>query len=376
MYRYNLGDVGLDIFKKFDWVTLLLAFLATVIGMIFIYSATKSYDNNLKYIIVQGAAAAIGMVLMFVIIKINYENLSDLWPFLAGAGVFLLVLVLIIGIGESETGTRGWIRFGSIGIQPSEIVKICFIITLSKHLSTIGDDVNNIKNVILLILHLCVPLMLILMQPDTGTALVYIFIFIVCLFVAGIDWRYILAAVAAGVVIALIAWFFLLDNYQIERFLAFLNPEEAAGTYGYHVVQSKIAVGAGKIFGTGFGHGVQTQMGYLPAKETDFIFAVIGEEAGMIGCVIVVLLLVSLITRTFFVGINAKNSLGEFIAVGVAAMWLFHTIENIGMTIGLVPVTGIPLPFFSYGGSSILTNYMALGLVLSVSSNRKFINVL
>lgn len=352
----------------------LLAITATAAGIVFIYSATKSYEAHYKFVIVQSAAFLLGAGAMYIITKVDYEDISAFWPFITCVSVILLILVLIIGTGSEATGTKGWIRFFGIGIQPAEIVKVFFIITLSTHLSRIGSDINYIKNVILLVLHLCVPVGLIMLQPDVGTAFVYVFIFIVMIFVAGIDWRYIAFGCASFAAFSVIAWNFLLTQYQKERFFAFISPESAPKTYGYHVMQSKIAIGSGQITGKGFFRGIQTQLGYLPEKQTDFIFAVIGEEAGLIGCLLVLAILMSLIIRCIVIGKNAKNPLGTYMCMGVGAMWLFHTFENIGMTIGLTPVTGIPLPFFSYGGSSLFTNLMALGLVLNVKMKKTTLN--
>ncbi len=357
--------------KKYDKVLLILLLTAVTIGFVFIFSATRSMSSNMKFIIVQGVGLILGLILMYIITCIDYEDLADLWKFFAGVSVFLLVLVLIIGIGSDSTGTKGWIRFAGIGIQPAEIAKVCFIITLSRHLDFIKNDINYIKNVFLLLCHLAVPLLLILAQPDFGSAMVFVFIFVIMVFIADIDWKYILSAGIIGAAVAAIAWLFFLEPYQKQRLYALFNPEQAAETYGYHVVQSKIAIGSGQVTGKGLLNGIQTQMGYLPEKHTDFIYSVIGEEGGIIMCMITVIVLMSLIFRCIFIARKAKDELGSYICMGVAAMWLFHTFENIGMTIGLMPVTGIPLPFISYGGSSIMTNCMALGLVLNVYMRRK-----
>lgn len=362
--------------KKYDKILMILFFAAVIIGLIFIYSATRSMDGNLKYVIVQGVGIFLGLALMFIITYIDYDDLAELWKFFAGLSLFLLVLVLIIGIGAESTGTKGWIRFGGIGIQPAEIVKICFIITLAKHLDTIKHDINYIKNIFLLLLHLAIPLSLILAQPDFGSAMVFVFIFVVMIFVANIDWQYILAGGITGGVASIIAWFFFFDSYQKNRIYALFNPESAAESYGYHVVQSKIAIGSGQVTGKGLFNGIQTQLGYLPEKHTDFIFSVIGEEGGIIMCMITTLILMCMILRCIKIAREAKDELGSFICMGVAAMWLFHTFENIGMAIGIMPVTGIPLPFISYGGSSVVTNCMALGLVLNVYIRRKTLTFL
>lgn len=359
-----------DNIRKFDKILIALFVAALTVGFVFIASATRSM-GTVKFLIVQAAALCIGLILIAVITYIDYEDLAELWKAFALVSVFLLVLVLIVGIGSEETGTKGWIRVGGIGIQPAEPVKVMFILTLAKHLDTVKNDINYIKNVAMLVLHLAVPLFLVLLQPDFGTAMVFIFIFAVMVFVAGISWRYIAAAFCTGVPVCLAVWFFVLNDIQKQRFYAFISPETAADTYGYHVVQSKIAIGSGQLFGKGLFGGVQTQLGYLPEKHTDFIFSVIGEEGGMIMCFAVVLILMGMVLRCVKTAREAKDELGSFMCMGVAAMWLFHTFENIGMTIGLMPVTGIPLPFISYGGSSMITNCMALGLVLNVYSRRK-----
>lgn len=360
--------------KKYDFIMLFLSVFATLIGLLFIYSATKTFDSQMKFVLVQSVAFALGVVAMYISTVIDYEDIAALWPFIVGAGVFLLVLVLFIGEGSDSTGRQGWIRFAGIGIQPAELVKVFFIITLAKHLDHIGDDINYIKNVVLLLLHLALPIILLIFQPDAGSAMVYLFIFMVMVFTAGIDWRYITLAVGSFSLFCVVAWYFFLMQYQKERVLAFMNPEAAPLTYGYHVMQSKIAVGSGQITGKGLFKGVQTQLGFLPEKQTDFIFAVIGEEAGLVGCLLVVAVLMLLITRCIYIAKNAKTPLGTYMCLGVAAMWLFHTFENIGMTIGITPVTGIPLPFLSYGGSAIFTNFFALGLVLNVRMRKKTIN--
>ena len=357
--------------KKYDTIMTTAALIITMLGIVFVYSATKSFDSHLKFVAVQTGAFVLGLAVLYFITKIDYEDISNIWPAVAGFSISLLVLVLFIGTGSEDTGTKGWIRFLGIGIQPAEITKVFFIITLSTHLSRIGDDINYIKNVILLVLHLCVPVLLIMLQPDAGTVFVYDFIFELLVFIAGIDWRYIAVSGGLSAAFSVFAWFYLLSQYQKNRFFAFLNPESAPQTYGYHVMQSKIAVGSGKLLGKGLFKGIQTQLEFLPDKQTDFIYAVIGEETGLIGCLIVLILLITLIIRCIMIGKKAKNMLGTYICIGVAAMWLFHTFENIGMTIGLMPVTGIPLPFVSYGGSSMVTNFMALGLILNIKMRAK-----
>ena len=204
--------------------------------------------------------------------------------------------------------------------------------------------------------------------------MVFCSIFIGMIFVCGIHYKYILAALASLMAFAPVAWLFILDDYQKKRFLVFFNPESDKLGAGYHVFQSKIAVGSGQVFGKGLFKGIQTQRGFLPEKHTDFIFSVIGEELGIIGSTLVIVLLLAIIWRCIAVAQNAKDDFGAYVCVGVASMLIFHTFENIGMCIGLTPVTGIPLPFISYGGSSLLTNLLAIGLVINVRMRRRTIN--
>ncbi|MDD4689798.1 MAG: rod shape-determining protein RodA [Eubacteriales bacterium] len=355
--------------KTFDHIQILIPLCLSIIGLGVIYSATRSYETT-KYVIVQGGAMLIGLVLMYFVVLLDYEYISAFWKYLFVVNIILMILVLIIGIGSEETGTTGWIRLGPIGFQPAELIKITFIITLASHIDSLKEDINYIGNVFKLLIHLAIPVTLILMQPDLGTAVVFIFIFFTMLFAAGLAGRYIATALGAALISAPLLYFFVLSDFQKKRILNFLFPEADPSGSGYQVIQSKIAVGSGEISGKGFMQGVQTQLGYLPEKHTDFIFAVIGEELGLIGCIFILILLTILIVRCFYLGSHAKNNTGMLICIGVGAMLLFHTLENIGMSIGIMPVTGIPLPFISYGGSSMLTCWLAIGLTVSVSIRR------
>ncbi len=353
--------------KKLDFILLGLTLFCVLFGIIAINSAVKSFANPKSYVLIQSMGAVLGFICVFILASVDYDRLRNITKFIYIVCTLALIAVLVIGTGREDTGSRSWIRFGPIGIQPSELVKIGFIITFSKAVSKCGDSLNKPKNVLKLTIHALVFMGLIMLQPDFGTTMVFIVIFAGILFAAKISWKYIFGTVALISAAIPIVWNFFLAEYQKNRIKVLFDPESDPLNAGYHVMQSKIALGSGGIAGKGLGQGTQTQFEYLPAKHTDFIYSVIGEEMGFIGCLLCALLLFALVLRCLYVAKNAKNKFGAYICVGVACMFLAHTFENIGMCIGLMPVTGIPLPFFSYGGSSIVTNLIAIGLVLSVS---------
>lgn len=354
---------------EFDWFLFILTIGIALFGIVNIYSATRSYGSN-SSVIVQSAALVLGTVVMIVISRFDYEQFRNMVRPIYIIAVVLLLLVLIFGV-SGDWGARSWIRFGSIGIQPSELAKLCFILTFSHHLASVEKEINKPKVLLGLIAHIGVLAALILLEPDMGSTLVFIFMFICLMFAARISWKYIVAALGAGAVALPLIYNFLLGEYQRMRIQVFLNPELDALGHGYNVIQSKIAVGSGQLWGKGFLQGTQNQMGYLPTKSTDFIFSVIAEEWGFIGASILVAALFMLVYRCLKIAKKADNAYGRYICVGVAAMFLFHIFENVGMCIGVMPVTGIPLPLVSYGGTSMATNLAALGLVLSVNYHNK-----
>lgn len=361
-----------DFKKNFDFLLFGLVVAASVFGIVMISSAAPS---PVKYTAVQAIAFLMGLGAIFVLMVLDYEHLASLAFYLYGISAVLLILVLIPGIGTYENGARSWFRFGSlIGIQPAELVKLAFIITFAKHLSEVDDLIDRPRNVVLLLLHLGFLVGLILLQPDFGTAVVFVFIAISMLFAAKISWKYIACGVGAVGVAVPLAWFFVLKPYQKERIINLFNPANDPSGTGYQVTQSKIAIGSGKFFGTGLYNGGSQYNNFLPERHTDFIFSVVCEELGFLGGVIAILLLIAIVIRCLVIGMNSRNNLGMYICIGVAAMFSFHIIENVGMCIGIMPVTGIPLPFFSYGGSSMLTNMIAVGLVLNVRYRSKTIN--
>ncbi len=358
--RKNVSEI-----RGHDNVLFAITLIAALIGIIMIYSATRSLNTN-SNVIIQTGSFLIGTALMVFISKIDYHFFGHIALPIYGVCVLLLIAVLIVG-SAGNWGARSWIRFGPIGIQPSEICKVGFAITFAKHLSMVKENINKPINVLLLLAHVGVFLGLIMLQPDAGSAMVFCFMFAVLLFAAGLSFKYIIPAVLGLAAFAPIAYMFLLSEYQKHRIQVFFNPDMDKFGSGYNVIQSKIAVGSGQIFGKGFLKGTQNQLGFLPTKHTDFIFSVIAEELGFIGALFVILILFLIIARCIKAATDANDLFGKYLCLGFAAMLIFHTFENIGMCIGLMPVTGIPLPFISYGGTSLLTNMIAVGIVLSVT---------
>ena len=355
--------------RKFDIPLFIITLCVCIFGIISIYSATRTLGTNTNVIVQSGTFIA-GIAAMISMCYFDYEQFKNLAKPIYVFSIVILILVLIFGV-TGDWGARSWIRFGPIGIQPSEIAKLCFLITFSYHLSLVTNKVNKPLVLIGLIVHIGVLLTLIMCQPDAGSAMVFIVMFAFMLFSAKLSYKYIIPVMAAGIASLPFIYRFALSEYQQKRIQVFFNPEMDPLDRGYNVIQSKIAVGSGGIWGKGFLQGTQNQMGYLPTKYTDFIFSVISEEFGFIGAVLIICALFFIIFRCFRIASKADNPFGRYLCVGVGAMLLFHTFENVGMCIGLMPVTGIPLPFISYGGTAMVTNMIAIGLVMSVAYHNK-----
>ena len=283
----------------------------------------------------------------------------------------LFLLLIAIGQGDETTGNKAWIRIGSIGIQPTEIIKLAFIIVLGKqlvHLKTRGE-LNSFLSIAQLAGHFILMFaVIILITSDLGSALVYFIIFAVMMFMAGVRIYWFMIGFAAIAAMIPLAWTFVLQDYQKYRILAPYDPSIDPDNTGvnWQTHQAEIAIGSGQLTGTGLGHGTQTQSGATFGQHTDFIFAVIGEELGMIGCCLVLLLLMAVVIRCIQVGLRSGDNLSALVCIGVASSIVFQTIENVGMCVGIAPVVGITLPFFSYGGSSVASTFMAMGLVSGV----------
>ena len=356
--------------KSLDYFLVSISVILAVCGLIIIYSATKNSDSSTRQMLVQTVALILGIALMLIISRIDYGVYPSFVKIIYIASILILVFVLFFGEGKEETGANSWIRLGGVGIQPSEFVKLAFAITFSIHLDSVKENINKFSVLMKLFAHFAILAGLVLLQNDTGTTIVFAVMFFVMLFLGGLSFKYIFAALAGIGVLIPVAWFGIMQPYQKERILVFLNPERDASGSGYQVMQSKISIGSGEFTGRGYLSGPQNQLGFLPEKDTDFIFGAIGEEFGFLGAALIVLLLAMLVIRCFYISSKSKDDRGMFMCAGLASMFMFHVVENIFMCLGLLPVTGIPLPFLSYGGSSLMTNFMAIGLILSVWSRR------
>ena len=268
-------------------------------------------------------------------------------------------------VGTSALGAQRWIQLGPITIQPSEFSKLIMIICTAALLSDRIGKLNTWRSLLPIALFVGIPFLLVLKQPDLGTSLVFLAIALGMLFISNIKMSLLRNASIVGIILAPIGWHFLKD-YQKSRILVFLDPNADPFGAGYHIIQSKIAIGSGELFGKGLFQGTQSQLNFLPENHTDFIFSVIGEELGFLGCLFILFLYFILIYRGLITAKECKDPFGMLLATGIVSMWAFQILVNVGMTCGIMPVTGIPLPFMSYGVSALTTNMMAMGILMSI----------
>ncbi|MGA2192305.1 MAG: rod shape-determining protein RodA [Nitrospirota bacterium] len=356
-----------------DW-TFVFALLALIaIGMTAVYSATYSMDHGRHSLFVKQAYwMGLGVVVMAFTVAYDYRRLERWGYVFYGTSLILLAAVLVMG--RTGMGAQRWLPLGPLSFQPSEVAKLFLIIALAKYFSedglTGGHTLRQLLKPLLLVL---VPVVLVVKQPDLGTALMFMFIFCWMAIVAGIRLKSFIYLALASALSMPLAWKLFwghLKDYQRKRLLVFLSPDMDPSGAGYHIIQSKIAVGSGSLTGKGFLHGTQSQLSFLPERHTDFIFSVISEEWGFIGSFIVLMVFLFIILWGIETAHRSKDRFGSLIAVGAVAMIFFHVVINIGMTVGIMPVVGVPLPLVSYGGTSALTTLIALGLLINVNLRR------
>lgn len=370
-----------DFIKGTDKILLGLCMVLSSVGIVMVYSATRvnltedqiiSRDARTMFL-----AVVMGIIVALVISNFDYEAVARLWPLIAIVCLGLMMSLFVIGSSpEGRDDAISWIKLGSFYFQPSELLKIGFIITYSVHLDTVREDINKLKNVILLAIHALIAIGLVVLTGDMGSALVFMVITVGMLFMAGLQLRYFLFGIGAVALVAPIAWFEVLSDFQKQRFMAIYAPDSLTeASYKEIIFQQERgmnAISSGGVFGTGLFNGTYTQNGLVPESENDMIFSVVGEELGFVGCVAVLALLLAIAIKILFVGKKAISVTGKLICSAVSVMVITQVVVNIGMCLKLLPVVGITLPFMSAGGSSNLCIYIAIGMVLSVYRSSQF----
>lgn len=361
--------------KRLDFTLILVVLLISIYGIIVIYSATQTFppEKMIKMVKMQIFSTILGFICMFTIVFIGYEFIGNFYIPIYLVSVGLLLATQLWGIGAEQWGADSWLKIGPVVFQTAELAKVGLIIFVAKFLENHQHDINEIKTLATLGFFVMIPIAFIAKQPDFGTSVVVLFIVAVMVFVAGLDWKYIKYACIALVISLPLIWLSL-DEYQIKRLVNFRYPEDDPTDSGYNALMSRIAVGSGQIFGQGLLKGGQTQNGYLPEKQTDFIFSALVEELGLIGGILLISLYHVMLMRILKIAKKSDDKFGSLMVTGFFAMFLIHIWENIAMNIGLMPITGIPLPFMSYGGTFQLINLICIGITLSVGIHRSGLN--
>ena len=355
---------------NFDWGLIIYSVVLAGIGITMIYSAANAglTGGPQIYHIKQGFWYGVGTAALLVIFTFSYKRL-DRYAVAIYVGCMLL-LVAVLLVGKMGGGSRRWLGFGPLTLQPSELVKIAMVLMLARHYSrTLKTDGLNFVDLMMPMVIVLIPALLIIRQPDLGTALLLVLIAGTMTLFVKIERRTMLVLSVLGVAAIPIGWFAIKD-YQRERILTFLNPDRDPLGAGYHIIQSKIAIGSGQLSGKGFLEGTQNALAFLPEQHTDFIFCVLAEEWGFIGAGLLILLFLGYLLYGLGIAYKCRDAFGTLIVVGLVSLFFWEGAINMGMVMGLLPVVGMPLPFISYGGSSILTIMIAVGLMLNISSRR------
>lgn len=361
--------------KNFDWSILLVAVILSLIGVMTIYSATRPvFDTAQKtFYIRQLYWIFLSLIAFIVLICIDYKWLIRFAYLIFILGVILLLVVLIAG--HKGMGAKRWINLGFLSFQPSEFFKVFFIIALARYLSQIREGMRlGMKKILMLIaIFLLVPAALILKQPDLGTTVILLFIFISMILSAGAKKKVIMIAIVISLISLPFAGKFVwggLKDYQKQRIIAFIDPQADPQGVGYHVKQSKVSIGSGGIWGKGYLKGTQGPYRFLPENHTDFIFSIFAEEWGFLGSMSLFFAYLFIIWRGFDTARKARDREGCFLVLGVTFMFAFYFFVNVGMTLGVMPVVGAPLPLMSYGGTALLSNFLALSIIENVRMRR------
>ena len=356
--------------KKYSKILLIAVIIISLFGTLMIYSSSNvwaeyKFNDPYKYLKSQALFLILGYIVMFIIAKFPYQKYKKLSNIIFFICLGMLILVLIPGIGTIRNGSRSWFGIGSLGIQPSEFTKIGLIIFTSKYLSNNTKDLKNIKKGILPILGvLFLVFALIMLEPDFGTGVVIVMTIIILLFISGVKMNFFIKLGILGllgiVILVIIA------PYRMERIVSFINPLSDPLGSGFQIIQSLYAIGPGGLLGLGLGNSVQKHF-YLPEPQTDFIFSIISEEFGFMGVLIVSSLFITIIYCGFKIAMNCEDYFGKYLAFGITFGLAFQTMLNLMVVVGLIPVTGVTLPFLSYGGSSLLISLISIGILLNIN---------
>ncbi len=356
--------------RHIDWVLLIAAALLTGIGLVMIGAATGTSANPEFFVERQTIAWALGIVSAAAITLFDYRAYRA-WS-VVGYIAALLLLAGVLVAGREINGAQAWFVIGPLQFQPSEFAKVAIILVLAAHFHEYREEALGLRALVEALAFAAFPMLLILLQPDFGTFIVFVCIVFGVLLMAGVHVRYMFALVGMGVAaIAAALQLGIVKDYQIDRLTAFINPEniDPLGA-GYNVIQAQVAVGSGQFFGQGLGQGSQTNAGFVPENQTDFIFTVVGEQTGFIGSVLMLGLFALLIWRGLRIAAQSRDTFGTLIAAGIVSVFIFQMFINVGMAIGIMPVTGLPLPFISYGGTSLIASWIMIGLLQNVHMRR------
>ncbi len=369
----SFSKYHLRLIKHIDYTLLFLVLGLCFLGLLIIYSTTHQIvmsESAIQFTKRQFICIIIGLLFCFIVSIIDYHEIAKIALPIYLASLFLLVYVIMSG--KEIGGSRRWMQLFGFEFQPSEVAKIALIIFLADFLSRQKGKLSNLLYFSLPFLFTGILMILIYKQPDLGTAIVFFAITLFMIFIAGISWKYIIIVFLISLSLFPIIWN-LLKDYQRSRLILFLNPELDPLGAGYNIIQSKVAIGSGGLFGQGLFSGIQSQLKFLPAQHTDFVFAVIGEELGFMGALLLLSLLILLLWKGIKIAQEAPDWLGTFLATGITAFMFIHILINVGMTMGLMPATGLPLPFISYGGTFMITNFIGIGLLLNIQLRSIFI---
>lgn len=357
--------------ENLDFTLLFATVFLCFYGLLIVYSSTRleimGESDPYFFVKRQSLWMLLGFLFLTIIIFFDYHNLERYSKVIYFGAIVLLIMVIIFG--RSTYGARRWLAIGPFDFQPSEFAKIALIAFLADFLAKNKPKLDNFFYYLLPFAYTGLLILLVFMQPDLGTSLVYLAILIIMLFVVGVKIKYLVFTFLAALSSIPLLWIFLKD-YQKNRLILFLNPNLDPLGGGYNVIQSRIAIGSGGFLGTGLFSGLQSQLNFLPAQHTDFIFSVIGEELGFAGTILLLGLYAIILWRGIKIALEARDLLGTLLATGAVSFFFFHIVVNIGMTMGMLPATGLPLPFLSYGGSFMISNLIVIGILINVELHK------